>query len=143
MKKLLEKYHTVITYIFFSCLTALIELVIGLIALNAFDLSEVAANTSGIIIGSAVHYVCVTKKSFSSDISIGSAVVYLATFFLGMAIQNFTVWLVFGLLKDMFNENIVYVIAKGASLAVSFVILYQIRKLSYKFINKNMENKDE
>lgn len=143
MKRLLEKYHAVITYIFFSCVTAVIELVIGLFFLNVFDFSEVAANTCGIIIGSVVHYICVTKKSFRSDVSIGSAVVYLITFFLGMALQNFVVWLVFGRLENLFNENIVYTIAKGISLAVSFVVLYQIRKLSYKIINKNKEKKDE
>ena len=75
IRSLIEKYLQVIKYFIISCGTAVIELCIGLLLINLLHLSEVVSNTAGILIGSAIHYVCVTKKVFNRSVDIRTVVI--------------------------------------------------------------------
>lgn len=110
-----------IKYFIISCGTAVIELCIGLLLINLLHLSEVVSNTAGILIGSAIHYVCVTKKVFNRSVDIRTVVIYISTFLLGMFIQNGVVWGVCRLLDGVVGKSIGYTVSKVASLAVSFL----------------------
>lgn len=141
IRSLIEKYSQVIKYFIISCGTAVIELCIGLLLINLLHLSEVISNTAGILIGSAIHYVCVTKKVFDRSVDIRTVVIYISTFLLGMLIQNGVVWAVCRLLEGVVGKSIGYTVSKVASLAVSFFVLYGVRKFLYAKVTPR-DNKD-
>ena len=141
IRSLIEKYSQVIKYFILSCGTAVIELCIGLLLINLLHLSEVVSNTAGILIGSAIHYVCVTKKVFDRSVDIRTVVIYISTFLLGMLIQNGVVWAVCRLLVGVVGKSIGYTVSKVASLAVSFFVLYGVRKFLYAKVTPR-DNKD-
>lgn len=141
IRSLIEKYSQVIKYFIISCGTAVIELCIGLLLINLLHLSEVVSNTAGILIGSAIHYVCVTKKVFDRSVDIRTVVIYISTFLLGMLIQNGVVWAVCRLLVGVVGKSIGYTVSKVASLAVSFFVLYGVRKFLYAKVTPR-DNKD-
>lgn len=141
IRSLIEKYSQVIKYFIISCGTAVIELCIGLLLINLLHLSEVVSNTAGILIGSAIHYVCVTKKVFDRSVDIRTVVIYISTFLLGMLIQNGVVWAVCRLLDSVVGKSIGYTVSKVASLAVSFFVLYGVRKFLYAKVTPR-DNKD-
>ena len=99
------------------------------------------SNTAGILIGSAIHYVCVTKKVFDRSVDIRTVVIYISTFLLGMLIQNGVVWAVCRLLVGVVGKSIGYTVSKVASLAVSFFVLYGVRKFLYAKVTPR-DNKD-
>ncbi len=131
MKGLFVKYKKAVKYIFFSVITALIEAIVGLLCINCLGFNEVVSNAAGIIIGAGIHYLCVTRAVFEKNTEIRTLAVYIFTFFLGMALQNFIVWGVSLILRDILEINIRYLAAKVCSLAVSFVVMYQVRKYLY------------
>ena len=139
IRSLIEKYLQVIKYFIISCGTAVIELCIGLLLINLLHLSEVVSNTAGILIGS----VCVTKKVFNRSVDIRTVVIYISTFLLGMFIQNGVVWGVCRLLDGVVGKSIGYTVSKVASLAVSFFVLYGVRKFLYAKVTprNNKDNK--
>lgn len=139
IKSLFEKY-SILRYILVSLFTAIIETAIGLLFINVFSFSEVVSNTIGIIIGSAVHYLLITEKVFSSTVNIRTVIIYLSTFVLGVVIQNSVVWGVCKILNGLFDKNIVYILAKGTSLVVSFLVMYQLRKIMYRKVSKKEIN---
>ena len=141
IRSLIEKYSQVIKYFIISCGTAVIELCIGLLLINLLHLSEVVSNTAGILIGSAIHYVCVTKKVFDRSVDIRTVVIYISTFLLGMLIQNGVVWAVCRLLDGVVGKTIGYTASRVASLAVSFFVLYGVRKFLYAKVTPRV-NKD-
>lgn len=141
IRSLIEKYSQVIKYFIISCGTAVIELCIGLLLINLLHLSEVVSNTAGILIGSVIHYVCVTKKVFDRSVDIRTVVIYISTFLLGMLIQNGVVWVVCRLLDGVVGKSIGYTVSKVASLAVSFFVLYGVRKFLYAKVTPR-DNKD-
>ena len=141
IRSLIEKYTQVIKYFIISCGTAVIELCIGLLLINLLHLSEVVSNTAGILIGSAIHYVCVTKKVFDRSVDIRTVVIYISTFLLGMLIQNGVVWAVCRLLVGVVGKSIGYTVSKVTSLAVSFFVLYGVRKFLYAKVTPR-DNKD-
>lgn len=141
IRSLIEKYSQVIKYFIISCGTAVIELCIGLLLINLLHLSEVVSNTAGILIGSAIHYVCVTKKVFDRSVDIRTVVIYISTFLLGMLIQNGVVWAVCRLLVGVVGKSVGYTVSKVASLAVSFFVLYGVRKFLYAKVTPR-DNKD-
>ena len=139
MEKLIQKFLPLIKYILFSVMTAVIESIIGLILINLCGLGEVTANTIGIIIGTGVHYLCVTRKVFNSKVNWKTVTVYVTTFLMGMLLQNFVVWAAVHIIGDMLSESIRYLAAKFCSLVISFFIMYFIRKLGYRLAGENKE----
>ena len=139
--KLYIKYREPLTYIIYSGITAVIEMLIGLLLLNTFISDEVLANTVSVVIGTVIHYFLVTKSTFKSKVTIGSIAVYLITFLLGLGIQNGVVWLGYNVLFVKFPENFRFVVSKAASLVISFAVMFIIRKMLYGWLNrKNAES---
>jgi putative flippase GtrA len=138
LEQLLKKYHKIISYVITSCFTAMIELGVGLAMIKIFSFSTVAANTVGIIIGSAVHYLLVTNKVFEKKTDIKTAAVYIATFLIGMLLQNTVVYFSDKLLSQYLTTDLSYSVSKGLSLAVSFALMYQLRKKLYSLLGRDI-----
>ncbi len=131
IKKLINKYKKSLTYIAVSLCTATFETIIGLICINVFGLHEVVANTIGVCIGTTLHYFLITRKVFDKSVGVKTILIYILTFFIGLALQDTVVGVVSAILKNVIDANISYIVSKFCSLAVSFVIMYQVRKFLY------------
>lgn len=136
MKKIIEKYRSVLSYLAFSVMCAGIETAIGLLVLNFLCSSALVSNIIATLIGSVVHYLCVTKKSFDANVSLSTFLVYAGTFVLGLIVQNIVVWLVNGMLIDLCGKNYAFILAKGFSLVISFFLLYGVRKMLYRMVER-------
>lgn len=141
MKQLINRFMPIIKYVCFSGMTAVIESIIALLLINLCSLSEVPANTAGIIIGSVIHYLCVTRGVFNGKINWKTVMVYVSTFIMGMLLQNLVVWATVKIIGDSLNENLRYLAAKACSLVVSFFLMYFIRKLGYRMVSES-DNKE-
>ncbi|MCR5122249.1 MAG: GtrA family protein [Ruminococcus sp.] len=138
IEQLLKKYRRIISYVITSCFTALIELVAGLAMIKLFSFPTVAANTVGIIIGSLVHYLLITNKVFKKKTDFKTAAVYLTTFLIGMLLQNTVIYFSDKLLSQYLKTDLSYTLSKGLSLAVSFIIMYQLRKKLYSKLGRDL-----
>lgn len=136
-----DRILSLIKYIFYSGMTAVFESVLGVLLLHFCRLSEVPANTIGILFGSVVHYFCVTRSVFRSSVNWKTAAVYISTFLLGIVIQNTVVWTTVRLLGNAVGNDLRYLIAKAVSLVVSFFVMYYIRKYCYRRVSGNPSEK--
>ena len=149
ISSLFNKHRQMFTYIIYSIFTAVIEAVIGWALLKITMLEVVTANTVSIFIGTVIHYFLITKSTFKSNVNVYNIAVYLSTFFLGLIIQNYVVFLGYNKLLTFLGESYRFFISKGLSLCVSFLILFFLRKLLYSLTDKIYEknnirsNKDE
>ncbi len=132
---IIEKYRKALSYIVVSMSTAVLETIVGLLLINIFDVNEVVANTVGVCVGTLLHYILITGKVFDKKVGYKTIFIYVLTFFIGLAIQDAVVGLVSALLKNVLDVNLSYIISKFCSLAVSFVLMYNVRKFLYSKVD--------
>ena len=92
------------------------------------------SNTVGIIFGAVIHYTLVTGKVFDSRKNAKTALVYLATFIIGLLLQNGILYVCDSILLRFLNMNLAYLISKVLSLGISFFFIYQLRKKLYSVL---------
>ncbi|MBO6309513.1 MAG: GtrA family protein [Oribacterium sp.] len=139
VKGLYNKYKRIISYIMMSGITAIIELITALLLINLLSFTDVSANTVGVVIGSVIHYVLVTKKVFGQTIDIKTVFIYILTFIIGLLLQNAVVYLLDRALVRYLDVNISYTISKMASLAVSFLVMYKLRSVLYSIAERKKD----
>ena len=73
--------------------------------------------------------------------NIYSIVIYVLTFFIGVSIQNFVIWVTYTKLFVTLIENdmILTLLSKVLSLGASFIITYMLRK----FLNARLKKKEQ
>ncbi len=128
---IIVKYNKALSYITISLCTAVLETIVGLLFINLLGVNEVISNTIGICVGTLLHYFLITGKVFDKHVGYKTILIYVLTFFIGMAIQDLVVGIASELLKNSFDINLSYVISKGCSLVMSFVLMYNVRKFLY------------
>lgn len=137
MKKimqLLEKHRQIIIYIGCSVFTCLFEAVIGYILKDQIGYPLVFANTISIFLGAIVHYILVSTKAFEKKMNAWNLFVYVATFVLGLLLQNVVIYLTYHkclIFLDSKYEMIRYVGSKFVSVAIPFFLIYYLRKYLY------------
>lgn len=137
---MLNKYFKIIKYALCSVATALLETVIGWLLLHTLPYGIVAANTSAIIIGAIAHYFLTMLLVFEKKNNAKSFAVYVATFLLGLVLQNTIIWFFYEQLLINQAEIVRYIISKGMSLVIPFFLLYYIRSyLNQKIKGYNLK----
>ena len=131
IKTLLAKYKKSILYIMISLASMLAETVIGFLLLKVCGINAVIANAISIVLCSALHYIFVTQKVFSSKVGTKTAVIYVFTFVMGFSIQNFVMYVMSCRFSLFIDKVIFYAIAKLMSVVISFVLMYRLRKYLY------------
>ncbi|MBQ7541057.1 MAG: GtrA family protein [Clostridia bacterium] len=101
----------------------------------------VYANTTAILVSSILHFILTSKLVFKVRMNISSAVVYIVTFFIGLAVQNGVIWITYekllpGIIR---NDTLLTLFCKALSLAASFFITYFIRSI----LNARLKAKEE
>lgn len=109
-------------YFMVSCLVSVIDFFISNLLYKVVNLNYLTACNIGIILGFVVQYFICTKYVFKTQITISSIIVFLATFFVGIALADGTMWSSYRLLYLSFF------ISKILSMGLPFFITYFIRK---------------
>ena len=131
--KLYQKYKTPISYLIFSCLSAIIDAILGLLLVK-MHFQVIAANIIGIVVSTVIHYVMTAKKTFAVSIGWLSMIIYIVTFAIGLFIQNSVLWSAYYYAFAGISAEIGFLISKAMSLVVSFFAMYFVRKKAYIYI---------
>lgn len=133
IKKIIKKNKMIIKYFLCSLFCFLIEFVVLFLGKRVID-NIVIANTIAIILSSIVHYFITSKYVFGVKKNFKSILVYLITFFIGMAIQDGVIYITYEkIFVDLIDNNsILTIFCKILSLASSFFITFFLRKLLNK-----------
>jgi putative flippase GtrA len=139
-----NKYRKVIIYLLCSIASALVETSIGWVLLHNFLHNIVLANTIAVLAGAVLHYFLTLHFVFKGKNSIGSVAVYVITFGLGILLQDAIIWVCYDVLLRDASDGWRFIISKGFSLAIPFVVIYFARKKLYERMAgkeaKNAEN---
>lgn len=140
LKELYKKYNMIIKYFLCSVSSSIIDFAILYVLKGVFD-EIVVANTISIIVSSIFHYVVTSNYVFKVKKNIYSIVIYVVTFFIGLSIQNFVIWVTYTKLFVTLIENdmILTLLSKVLSLGASFIITYMLRK----FLNARLKKKEQ
>ena len=145
--ELCSHYRQILSYLFFSFLAAVVDILTGYLLLKLCALNIIAVNTAGIVISTGLHYFLVTRKTFNSKISFASLSVYLATFFIGILFQDLIIWLFYDIILAQIFIDGRFLCSKAISLILSFFFLFYIRKKLYNMLNimqlKKQDNKQK
>lgn len=109
-------------YFIVSCLVSVIDLFISYLLYKVVKLNYLTACNIGIILGFIFQYFICTKYVFKTKITISSIIVFLATFLIGIALADGTMWTSYSLI------HLSFLISKILSMGVPFFITYFIRK---------------
>lgn len=137
----IQKNKAILLYFLCSATTALLEtglLYIFNTAVPPLKDHIVAANTIAVVVSSCIHYLLTSKWVFKVKVNFVSGIAYLATFFIGLGIQNVVIWFAYErLLPPLIEqESLLTLCSKVLSLAASFFITYFLRKRINAWINK-------
>lgn len=109
-------------YFAVSAFVALIDAMISITLFNVFEVHQLIATNMGIVVGFIIQYIISIKWVFGCKQSLKTINIFLITWLLGVAIANMTVYI---LLEKV---QMSYAISKIGSMAMSFFVLYGIRK---------------
>ena len=124
IKKLLEKYKTLITYGLISGFVFLIDAAVCYVM--ELVVPKIAANTIGVITGFLIQYVLGSKKVFNST-NMRTFKIFLATFLLGLVMANGIIWLFRDIIFNHSEADWAFLVSKGISVIVPFFFMYYIR----------------
>jgi putative flippase GtrA len=110
-------------YFIVSCLVSIIDFFISYLLYKLVNVNYLAACNIGIILGFIFQYFICTKYIFKTKVTISSLMVFLTTFFIGIALADGTIWTSYSLL------HLSFFISKILSMGVPFFITYFIRRL--------------
>ena len=130
----------IIKYFLCSVSSSIIDFAFLYVLKGVFD-EIVVANTISIIVSSIFHYIVTSNYVFKVKKNIYSIVIYVVTFFIGLSIQNFVIWVTYTKLFVTLIENdmILTLLSKVLSLGASFIITYMLRK----FLNARLKKKEQ
>lgn len=140
LKELYKKFNMIIKYFLCSVSSSIIDFAFLYVLKGVFD-KIVVANTISIIVSSIFHYIVTSNYVFKVKKNIYSIVIYVVTFFIGLSIQNFVIWVTYTKLFVTLIENdmILTLLSKVLSLGASFIITYMLRK----FLNARLKKKEQ
>ncbi len=144
IRDIIKKNKKIIIYFCFSGASALIESGLLLLLKNSIPYLHdhiVYANTIAVFISSVFHFIMTSSLVFKVKMNFSSILVYLATFFMGLGIQNLVIWLTYEKLLShlIHNDTLLTLACKICSLASSFFITYFVRS----WLNKKLKAKEE
>lgn len=141
MSGLLERYRMILTYLFHSVLSTLLDVAIVWLLLNYARMDITWANTCGVVAGFILGFLLDVKRTFSKDYTPLTFAVYFGTFLLGLVFADVLITVTYGALDGRLPRGWSFLISKGVSVVIPFFFLYFVRKFAYAKIRK--KNPDE
>lgn len=140
-KGIVYKYNKLIRYFSFSVFVTFIDFFIVWILMKFFGLSIVFANTIGVIIGFIIHYILSSKSVFDTKYGIKGFIAYLGTFLIGLILADLLIYISYKYFMYFFGNYTSLMLSKGVSILAPFFIMYFLRKLIYRVMNKYYNRK--
>ncbi|MBI6872054.1 GtrA family protein [Clostridium aciditolerans] len=109
-------------YFIISCLASVIDFAISYLLYDVTNLNYLLACNVGIVSGFIFQCVTCMKYIFDSKNLSSSLLIYVATFALGIAVADATMWLSFDI------SHLSFLISKFFSMAIPFFVTYFIRR---------------
>ena len=128
---LLVQYNSILKYIFISLFTATVEAIIGFYLVSRRGINIIEANTFSVLMGTIIHYLLISKKVFGKKYSLWTLIVYIATFILGIILQNIVIYFSYEYFLLNSTPYFRYMGSKLLSITIPFGIVYSIRKKLY------------
>lgn len=146
MNKLLEKYRscpTGIIYFLNSCFITGLDVACVWILYKVFHVNVVIANTAGVLLGFIVGYILTAKFVFNTAKGILGFVIFFATFLVGLVTADWLIYTGETVLFAKFPEQIRFLCSKGLSVVVPYFVMYGLRKVLYRLLEKHQERGSE
>lgn len=128
--KIISDYKRIIKYGIFSILVTIIDTSIVYVLFGHVTANIVIANTTGVIIGFIIHYFLAIDNVFATKPSLASFSIYLGTFFIGLILADYIIWLFYHVFM------LGFFVSKGASIVIPFFVMYGMRKAIYSNLGK-------
>lgn len=132
----LELNWQFVYYFLISCFVTIVDIIVCRASENYTNI--VAANTIGVITGFAIQF-CMTTRYVYGKRNIKSFIVFLLTFFIGLALANIIVYFSRNYLFNGSPTTNAFLISKGISIVVPFFVMYYLRK---KWMPKGQEKSE-
>lgn len=146
MNKLIEKYKsypTSITYFLNSCFITGLDVACVWILYKLFDVNVVAANTAGVLLGFVVGYILTAKFVFRTAEGVIGFAVYFVTFLIGLVLADWLIYTGETALFVQMQEQFRFLFSKGLSIVVPYFVMYFMRKILYRLLEKYKKNKTQ
>ena len=111
----------IIKYFLVSCGSAIVDIFSSLIFYKVIGYNYILSTNIGIVLGLVFHYIISMRFVFEERRTILNSLLYIFTWFLGLALANLTMYIFF----NYFNVN--FLISKFFSMVVPFFFTYFIR----------------
>lgn len=126
----------IIKYFWYSIISTVFDVILVLILLRVFKVTLVYANTVGVLLGFAVHYILASKSVFDFRYGILGFSVYAVTFLFGLALADYIIYISYNNVFYFLKNSVNFLLSKCASIVIPFFILYFMRKYIYFIIKK-------
>lgn len=140
MKELITKYRMILTYLFHSVLSTLLDVVIVWLLLHELRMNITWANTCGVVAGFVLGFFLDVKRTFSKDYTPVTFAIYFGTFLLGLVIADVLITVTYQVLGRFLPQGWTFLISKGVSVVIPFFFLYMVRKIAYEKIKRKNEH---
>ena len=136
MKLMLKGKIAIANYFFYSVIVTVVDTGIVWALVRFSPVHLVAANTAGVVTGFLLHYLLSSKSVFNTEYGVAGFIVYLATFFFGLVLANWLIYMSYHYAFHTFALDLRILMSKGVSVAVPFFAMYYIRKYLFLLLNR-------
>lgn len=121
-------------YVVISVGAALIDYVVGWFFLDSIGVHILVANSLAIFVSAVFHFLVTSRLVFHVNTDISGFLIYAITFAFGFLLQNTVIYIFYEHFLRGFETELNYLISKGLSLTLPFVLVFLLRKyLNAKF----------
>ena len=126
--KILKKYHKILKYFIFSCISTVFDILLVWLLYNCCKINLIVSNSAGIILGFCVSYVLSSKSVFDTKLGTYGFLIYFSTFVIGLIFADVLIYISNKMLIIFFSEFISFFVSKAISIILPFFLLYFLRK---------------
>lgn len=124
-KKQIEEHQKFLIYISISAFVTIIDMTISRV--GEFFMDRLLANTLGVVTGFIIEYCLASKRVYNSK-NMRTLIIYIFTFFMGLAMANGIVYVCREFLFHNSTSFISFLVSKGFSVVIPFFFMYFMRK---------------
>lgn len=124
-KRQIKEHEKFLIYISISAFVTIIDVLISRV--GEFFVDRLIANTLGVVTGFIIEYCLASKRVYNSK-NMRTLIIYIFTFFMGLAMANGIVYVCREFLFHNSDSFISFLISKGFSVVIPFFFMYFLRK---------------
>jgi len=139
VKDVIARHRDFLFYVVISVLAALIDYVVGWFFLDTVGAHILLANTFAVFVSAVFHFILTSRLVFHVKTDLPGILVYVITFVVGIVLQNAVIYIFYKYLLSSLDNRLNYLVSKGFSLTLPFLIVFLLRK----HLNKKLASSEE